>query len=287
MINLLEITWTGELGVFSLGPLTLRLYSLMFVAAFLCGWYIMNHVYKEEKADLNKLDALFMYTFIGTIFGARLGHVVFYQPELFSEDFINVFMPFSLQGGFHFTGFRGLASHGAAIAIPITTYLYSRIEYKVPFLWVADRLVITIALAGFFIRMGNFFNSEIVGKPSYLPWAVKFVNQSTAYGDIVPRHPTQLYEAFSYLFLFFIIWWIYKKTEKKYYLGWFLGFFTFFLWLIRFFIEFLKEPQSEDEPIAKFFDMGINNGQLLSIPLIIIGLILLITSKNRYYVLGK
>lgn len=287
MTDFLVIVWTGDWDGITLGPLKLRFYSLMFVAAFGLGWWLMNQMYKKDSANLKHLDALFIYVFVGTVMGARLGEVLFYSPEIFKEDPLSVFLPISTKNGFKLTGFRGLASHGAAILIPIMVFLYTKFgKQKVPFLWLGDRLSITVALAGFFIRMGNFFNSEIVGKPSHLPWAVIFESQSSTYGTAeVARHPTQIYEAISYLILFFILWFIYKKTDKRLYLGWILGLFTFVLWSIRFTIEFFKEPQEAGgEGLANSIGLGLNNGQLLSIPLIIIGIVLLLTAKNRYYV---
>ena len=250
----------------------------MFVLAFGLGYFIMRKMFRIDNVDEKYLDPLFTWTLIGTIFGARIGHVIFYQPELFKEDFLSVFLPISTKGGLHFTGFAGLASHGAAIALIATTLYYSiKIIKKNPF-WVYDRLVIVVALAGFFIRMGNFFNSEIIGKTidPISPLAILFPQQSSEYGVTVPRYPTQLIEAFSYLLLFVVLIFIYLKTKKKYQQGWIFGFFFVVLWGIRFLVEFLKEPQGEE--VINFF--GLNTGQILSLPFIIGGAIVMIYSKK-------
>lgn len=277
MLSLLYFTWDPSKGI-ELGPLTLHYYSLMFILAFALGYLIMTKIFKIDNVNQKYLEPLFTWTLIGTILGARLGHVVFYQPELFKEDFWSVFLPIQTKPEFKFTGFSGLASHGAAIVLTsMLIYLGIKLFKKNP-LWLLDRVGITVALAGFFIRIGNFFNSEIIGKPAPdSPFAVLFPQQSVEYGAIVPRYPTQLFEAFAYLALFFVLWFIYRKTDKKYYQGWLFGFFFAVLWTIRFVVEFLKEPQGDEK-----IQLGIlNTGQVLSIPLIIIGIIIMIYSMKR------
>ena len=227
--------------------------------------------------DEKFLDPLFTWTLFGTIFGARIGHVLFYDAYLFADDFWSVFLPIRTKPTIEFTGFAGLASHGAAIALILTTLYYSlKIIKKKPF-WVYDRLGIVIALAGFFIRMGNFFNSEIIGKPNESFLAIYFPQQSLDYGAIVPRYPTQLIEGIGYLILFFLLWLLYRLTNKKHQEGWLFGLFLMILWSIRFFVEFLKEPQGEE--YISF--LGLNTGQILSLPFIFIGLGLIIYSKKK------
>jgi phosphatidylglycerol:prolipoprotein diacylglycerol transferase len=291
-MELLYITWSGDLIGIPLGFFTIRFYSLTFLAAFLLGWVIMSNIFDKDGEDKKLIDPLFMYTFIATILGARLGHVIFYQPELFQYDIVNVFLPFRTNPEFEFTGYQGLASHGAAIALFISTYLFSRNVIKKHYLWMFDRLSITLALAGFFIRIGNFLNSEIVGKYTESALGVRFLKISSdyqlntpvtllhKYEGFVPRHPAQLYEAFGYLLLFVIMWSIYNFTNKKNYKGFLFGVFLIGLFAVRFVVEFVKEPQGIED-LADFIDIGLNNGQLLSIPFIVIGLIYLITSKNR------
>ncbi len=259
------IVWDPSIGI-DLGFFTIRYYSLMYLVAFTLGWYIMKYIFKKEKIQLDKLDSLFIYMILGTLIGARLGHVIFYQPELFKEDFLSVFLPMKFVPTIKFTGFQGLASHGAAIGILIAMYLYSKKKLQKPMLWIMDRIVIPVASGGVFIRIGNFINSEIVGKPSDGPLAVKFVQQSPGYGPIVPRHPAQLYEAFGYIIVFAIIWYIYTKTENRKRTGFIFGVFLILLFMVRFIIEFFKEAQVEER--ANWF---LNTGQLLSIPFILVG----------------
>ncbi len=269
--------WDPVKGL-KLGPVMLHFYSLMFILAFGLGYFIMAKIFKIDGVDEKYLEPFFTWTLIGTILGARLGHVIFYQPELFKEDFLSVFLPISTKGGLHFTGFSGLASHGAAIAVIATTLYYSyKIINKNP-LWVYDRIGIVVASGGAFVRLGNFFNSEIIGKqvdPSS-PFAILFPQQSSEYGVTIPRYPTQLFEAFGYVCLFFLLWFLYRKTDKKYQQGWLFGLFFILLWAIRFFVEFLKEPQGDE--FISF--AGLNTGQILSIPFMIAGAVIMIISKK-------
>lgn len=269
--------WDPSTGI-HLGPITLHFYSLMFIFAFGLGYILMTKMFKIDNVNQKYLEPLFTWTLIGTILGARMGHVIFYQPELFKEDFWSVFLPISTKNGLKFTGFSGLASHGATIALIFTTLYYSfKIIKKNPF-WVYDRLGIVVSLGGAFVRMGNFFNSEIIGKPvdPNSPFALLFPQQSSEYGVTVPRYPTQLFEAVGYVALFILLWILYRNTNKKYQQGWLFGLFFVILWAIRFFVEFLKEPQGDE-----FIEFaGLNTGQILSIPFMIAGVVIMIISKK-------
>lgn len=269
--------WDPSKGIQLFG-LTLHFYSLMFVFAFGFGYVLMTKIFKIDNVNQKYLEPLFTWTLIGTILGARMGHVIFYQPELFKEDFWSVFLPISTKNGFKFTGFSGLASHGATIALIFTTLYYSfKIIKKNPF-WVYDRLGIVVSLGGAFVRLGNFFNSEIIGKQVDLnsPFALLFPQQSSEYGITVPRYPSQLFEAFGYVCLFVLLWILYRKTNKKYQQGWLFGLFFIILWAIRFFVEFLKEPQGDE-----FIQFGgLNTGQILSIPFMLAGFVIMIISKK-------
>ncbi|WP_445732180.1 prolipoprotein diacylglyceryl transferase [Mariniflexile sp.] len=303
---LLKFDWNPITGIDIIGNFKLHFYSLMWVVAFVLGWYIMKRIFTKEKVSLEYLDPLFIYTVVATMLGARLGHVLFYQSELISEDFFSIFLPFRFKGGIEFTGFQGLASHGAAIGIIIGMYLY-RIKYKYKsLLWILDRVVISVASGAIFIRIGNFINSEIIGKvtePQDFPFGVRFIqdyynkydvvrvtgikNVQKAYDAIannpalleeIPyRHPAQLYESFCYVFVFLILWYFYSKTSKRDQTGFLFGLFLVLLWTIRFFVEFVKEPQG-DEYINWF---GLNTGQWLSIPFIIIGLYFMFLYKPK------
>lgn len=258
----LAITWDPSLGI-ELGFFTIRYYSLMFVLAFGIGLSLMKKIYVKDEIPLEKLDKLFIYTVLATILGARLGHVFFYDWAYFKDNLAEILLPFKFSPTFRFTGFAGLASHGAAVGIITALYFYSKNILKKPLLFILDRVGIVVALAGFFIRIGNLMNSEIIGKPTGSDYGIIFA----ALGEDFPRHPTQLYEAFGYLIVFLILWRLYWKTNKKEQLGYLFGFFFASLWSVRFVIEFLKEAQIEDRG-----DWSLNTGQLLSIPLIITGL---------------
>lgn len=265
------IIWNPSEGL-DLGFFTLHYYSLMFLIAFGLGWYIMKSIYVKEGIEIEKLDSLFIYTVLATLIGARLGHVIFYDWDYFQHNILEIFLPVRFEPEFEFTGFRGLASHGAAIGIIIAMYLYRKKVLDKPVLWILDRIVIPVASGAIFIRIGNFLNSEIIGKPTNSDYGVIFQKL----GETFPRHPAQLYESFSYLIIFIILWYVYWKTDKKYRLGFIFGLFLVLLWTVRFFVEFLKEPQGEGEII-----MGLNTGQWLSIPFILAGLYFMYRPANN------
>lgn len=307
-MHYLTITWNPSEGI-DLGFFMIRYYSLMFVVAFSLGWILTKKIYEREGQPQEKLDKLFIYMVIATLLGARLGHVIFYQPELFLEDPLSVFLPISTVPEFQFTGFQGLASHGAAIAYVLAMLYYSKNVIKKPFLWVMDRIVIGVACGGIFVRIGNFMNSEIIGKPSGdFPLGVRFVHDeirpyeaveatgiqdpSKAYDAIVHnpqfsellnavpfRHPAQLYEAAGYVIVFLVCWYLYWKTERRKQIGYIFGVFLILLFMVRFLVEFVKESQ------GGFFEdvLGVfSTGQWLSIPFIIAGIyIMWMASKKR------
>lgn len=256
-----QIQWNPSEGI-DLGFLTIHYYSLMFVIAFTLGWYLMKSIYKREGIPLEKLDSLFIYTVLGTLIGARLGHVIFYDWDYYQHHLLEIFLPVQFEPEFQFTGFRGLASHGAAIGIIIAMYLYRRKVLDKPVLWVLDRIVIPVAIGGMFVRIGNFMNSEIIGKATNSDFGVIFLQL----GETFPRHPAQLYEAFCYLIIFILLWLIYWKTNKRQNIGYIFGLFLVLLWTVRFFIEFLKEPQ-----VGERAEWALNTGQWLSIPFILAG----------------
>ncbi len=273
-MSFLAIEWDPSLGI-DLGFFVVRWYSLMFVAAFLLGLYLMKKIYKNDEIPEEKLDTLFMYTFISMLIGMRLGDVFFYSWDYYQNHLLEIFLPikesandslFGFIKGWKFTGFTGFACHGAAIAIPIAMYFYAKKHLQKPWLFILDRLAIMVALAGFFIRTGNFMNSEIYGKATGSNFGVIFKSN----GDDFARHPTQLYEAFSYLILFFVMWYLYWKTDKKQQVGFLFGLFLAVLWSLRFFIEFLKEAQVDGREDWVF--NALNTGQVLSIPLVLLGL---------------
>lgn len=256
------IYWSPSEGI-DLGFFTLHFYSLMFVVAFTLGWFLMKKIYDREGIGVDKLDSLFIYMVLAILIGARLGHVIFYDWDYFQNHLLEIFLPVRFEPEFKFTGFRGLASHGAAIAVIIAMFLYIRnVLPKKSVLWVLDRIVMPVASGGVFVRIGNFFNSEIVGEPTGSNYGVIFANL----GENFARHPAQLYESFCYLIIFFILWYTYWKTEKREKRGYLFGLFLVLVWSARFLIEFIKEPQ-----VGERADWLLNTGQLLSLPFIIAG----------------
>ena len=259
-------------SIISIGSITIYWYSLMFLLAFFFGYKLMEKIYIKEKKDLKLLDPFLVHMVLGTLIGARLGEVFFYNWSYFQNNLLEIFLPIKIgENGWNFVGYRGLSSHGATIGIILSIVVY-KIKYKYEsVLWIFDRLVIAVALGGMLVRIGNFFNSEIVGNYTGSNFGVTFLNRS----ENLPRHPAQLYESFGYLILFIILYALYQKTklvEKK---GFFFGFFLIFLFGVRFVVEYVKESQGGLENY-----LGIlSTGQWLSIPFMIIGLALLIRSN--------
>jgi phosphatidylglycerol:prolipoprotein diacylglycerol transferase len=304
------MVWNPSEGI-DLGFFIIRYYSLMFVIAFGLGWYIMKHIFIREKISLEKLDSLFIWTVVATLIGARLGHVFFYDWEYYRNHISEIILPFKFENGFEFTGFRGLASHGAAVAIIIAVYYYSKKIIHKPVLWVLDRVVIPVASGAVFVRIGNFFNSEIVGKVTDSGYGIKFIrdfyspydavnatgiaNPNDAYHaiatnpqfvdllDKVPyKLPSQLFEAIGYVVVFAILFYLYWKTNTREKHGLLLGYFLILLWSVRFIVEFGKESQGGIESLFGI----LSTGQWLSIPFIIAGFFLLFLAEkpyNEYY----
>ena len=265
------IEWAPNEKIFSLGPIAIHWYSMMFLLAFYIGFQILKKIYIQEKKNVALLDPFLVHMVLGTIIGARLGEVFFYNWEYFQNNLLEIFLPIKLNdSGVDIIGFRGLSSHGATVGIIISIFIY-KIRYKYDsVLWIFDRLVIAVAIGGMFVRIGNFFNSEIVGKFTNSDFGVVFLNR----GDSLPRHPAQLYEAFGYLILFILLVLIYNKSKLSMKKGFIFGFFLITLFTIRFVVEYVKESQGGIEKTLGI----ISTGQWLSIPFIIIGILLMINS---------
>ena len=267
-MDLLVVNWNIDPVIFKIGAFQLRWYSILFVSGFILGWYIMKSFFKREKIKLDLLDPMLYMLLICTIVGARLGHCLFYQPDYYLgswQGFWEIFMPWK----------GGLASHGGTIAILLGIWWYaSRYGRKNGFdyVWVIDHLVIPVAFAACFIRLGNLFNSEIYGAPTDLPWGFVFERN----GETVPCHPTQLYEAGTYLLLGLVLMWLYWKKLDKVYRGTFVGIFLIVCFGSRFLIEFIKNDQVEFEA-----DMVLNMGQLLSIPFVLLGIGFLVYAYKK------
>ena len=307
-MHILKFDWNPITGIDIAGNFKLHFYSLMWLSAFVVGYMIMKKIYKRENIKIEFLDSLFIYTVLATMLGARLGHVLFYQTELIKDDFFSIFLPFSFKNGVEFTGFQGLASHGATIGIIIGLYLYrKKYNYK-SLMWLLDKMVIPVSVGAALIRFGNFINSEIIGKTTDFFTGVRFVqdqynkyeivrltgikNVQKAYNAVtetsqfkhlleaVPyRHPSQLYEAICYIIMFPLLWYIYKKTKKGNQSGFLFGLFFVMLWTVRFVIEYLKEPQVDGREDWVF--NSLNTGQVLSIPFILIGLYFMFIYKPK------
>ncbi|NNL07726.1 MAG: prolipoprotein diacylglyceryl transferase [Croceitalea sp.] len=307
---ILGFNWNPDDTLFTLGFIQIKYYNLLWIMAFVVGWFIMKKIFTKEQKSIEKLDSLFVYCVVSIMLGARLGHVFFYDWDYYKNNLIEILLPirksanssiFGLINGYEFTGFTGLASHGAAIAAIIGLYLFSRKFKDMKFMWLLDRVTITCAIGAAFVRIGNFFNSEINGKivdKSYA-LAVRFIRDSddmpaykamqltkaetpsSAYKAIennsqfsellasIPyRHPAQLYEAFFYLILFGLMWYFFWKTNKADKPGFLFGLFMLGLWATRFGVEYFKKSQGGFEDALGTF----STGQWLSIPFIFIGL---------------
>ena len=260
MIILSYITWDVGPELFNIGPFSVRWYGLLFAMAFIVGFKIMQWMYKRENKPESDVEQLTIYMIVGTVIGARLGHCLFYNPEYYLANPLEILMVWK----------GGLASHGASIGILISLYVYTK-KKKVSFLWQMDRVVVATALGGSFIRLGNLFNSEILGKAADVPWAFIFTKV-----DNVPRHPTQLYESLGYLVIFLILFFIYKNKYKVLNDGFIFGLFLFLLFTFRIIVEFFKENQTGFEE-----GMAFNMGQLLSVPFVILGVILIVRSLKK------
>lgn len=269
---LLSIIWDFDPEIFSIGSISVRYYGLLWALSFIFSYYILKKIFIKEALTVDVLDKLSTYVFIGTIVGARLGHVFFYGPY---------FDEYNAYGQLISTGYfshpieilkimnGGLASHGAGIGIIVALWFFAKKHDKITFLWLADRIVIAGALSGFLIRMGNLLNSEIYGIKTDLPWGFIFQRM----GETIAKHPTQIYEGGIALIVFISLMYMYFKTKLFEKSGLAFGIFMSVIFLDRFFIEFIKEKQVDFEA-----DMFLNMGQILSIPLILIGIFFIVRS---------
>ena len=262
MMEFLYIHWNPDPALFHLDGFTLRWYSVLWMIAILTGSQVVYHLYKQKGLPLDTFQTLFTYSFIGIFAGARLGHCLFYDPGYYLSHFWEMILPikFMPDGNWKFTGYEGLASHGGTLGLIIALWLYCR-KTKLHYMDVLDMIAVATPITACFIRLANLMNSEIIGKPSDVPWAFVFERV-----DMLPRHPGQLYEAIAYLILFFIMIYLYKNYSKKLHRGFFFGLCLTYIFTFRFFIEFLKENQEDFENSMMF-----NMGQWLSVPFIIIG----------------
>lgn len=271
------ILWNPDIVAFSLGPIEVRWYSLLWCIGLFAVYQLMHYLFKEQKLGEDKFEPMFVYCFLGILIGARLGHCLFYEPEYFLSHPVEMFLPIRkfADGEWHFTGYEGLASHGGTLGLMLAIILYCR-KVKLNLMHVLDNVAIVTPICACAIRLGNLMNSEIIGRPTDVPWA--FIFQRV---DMQPRHPGQLYEALCYALFFFIGWAIYRRSldikgvnkDKKPLFdirvgsGFYFGLCIFLIFLSRIFIEFTKENQVDFESSMTF-----NMGQLLSVPFVLLGL---------------
>lgn len=248
------LTWDFNPVFFSIGSLKVYWYGLMFATAFIIGYQIMRWIYVREGRNVEDIDNLLIYVVIGTVVGARLGHCFFYEPSYYLSEPLKIFAIWE----------GGLASHGGAIGVLLGLYLYKR-KTQETYLWLLDRVAIPAALAGGFIRIGNLFNSEILGIPTSVPWAIIFERI-----DLVPRHPAQIYEAVTYFLIFSLLLYIYKKGDGKSKDGVIFSTYLIFVFASRFGIEFVKAKQA-----AYSSEFWLSTGQMLSVPFVLLGVVLM------------
>ncbi len=254
------IHWNVDPTIFHIGSLQIRYYGLLFALGFLVSYYMVQGFYKREGLDPEEVDKLTIYVLLGAVIGARLGHILFYEPQYYFSH------PAEILKVWH----GGLASHGGTIGILLALILYVK-KYKRNYLWVLDRIAVPTALTASFIRLGNLMNSEIYGHPTDLPWGFIFERNR----ETVPHHPTQIYESLSYFVIFLILWFLYKKKGKDTPRGMIVGLFLMMVFGVRFLVEFVKNNQEAFES-----NMLLNMGQWLSIPMIILGLIFYLKSRK-------
>ena len=251
---LAQLTWNVSPEIFRIGPLPVRWYSLGWLLAFAVGFQLVRSMYRREGKPEQDLETVLLYMILGAIIGARLGHCLFYRPDYYLANPLEIIA--------FWKGFRGLASHGGAVGILFSLYIFSRRHPSQPYLWLVDKVVGPTALGGFFIRMGNFMNSEILGVPTDGGWGVIFSRV-----DPLPRHPAQLYEAFSYLAVFFLLMGLYRKRGPDLPRGLLTGLFLALVFGARFLIEFVKERHAAFEA-----GLPLSMGQILSIPVVFVGI---------------
>lgn len=271
--NLSYILWNPDDTALRIGSFAMHWYSLCWLIGLVLAYLIVRRLYKEQKIKDELFDPLFLYCFIGILVGARLGHCLFYQPDVYLsswQHFVEMILPieFNGNGDWHFTGYRGLASHGGTFGLMFALWLYVK-KTKLNIWRVLDNIAIATPATAFFIRIGNLMNSEIIGKPTDVPWAFIFEQV-----DMLPRHPGQLYEALAYAVLMFIGWTIYRHRPQRVGTGYFFGLCLTYIFTARFLIEFTKEIQEPFEAA-----LPINMGQILSLPFIAIGIACMVGGK--------
>ena len=262
-MNLAFITWNPDIFLFHIGSFGVRWYSLCWAIGLFSVCLLEHKLYREQRIPEEKFDPLVFYCFFGILIGARLGHCLFYEPDYFLSHPLEMVLPMKQDalGDWHYTGYEGLASHGGTLGLMIALWLFVR-KTGLKLLMVLDNIAIVTPICACAIRMGNLMNSEIIGRPTDVPWAFIFERI-----DQLPRHPGQLYEALCYALFFLIHWYFYRRRPEKVGTGFFFGLCLSLIFTSRIFIEYTKENQVDFEN-----GMLLNMGQLLSIPFVLLGL---------------
>lgn len=268
---LLYINWNPNPELFHILSLPIKYYGLFWAIGIILGYMVVKYQFKDKGIGEKLFEPLFLYCFLGIFIGARLGHCLFYDFAYFSQHPLEIILPvhFLPQGGWVFTGYAGLASHGGTLGLIVALWLYCR-KTKLNYMDVLDMIAVATPITACWIRLANLMNSEIIGMQSDASWAFIFERV-----DMIPRHPAQLYEAIAYLLLFFVMIFLYKNYNKKLHRGFFFGLCLVAIFTFRFFIEFLKENQVSFEDTMTF-----NMGQWLSVPLVLLGLVSIYYGKK-------
>lgn len=260
--------WDPSIIAFHVGSLEVRWYGICWCIGLALAYIVMLKLYKRQGIPQEKFDPLFMYCFVGILAGARLGHCLLYEPGYFLAHPLEMILPIHhmADGSWKFTGYAGLASHGGTLGLMIALWLYVK-KTKVNLMRVLDDIAVATPIAACFIRLGNLMNSEIVGKYTGSDFGFVFVQLQ----ETQPRYPAQLFEAIAYLLFFFIGLLLYRFYEKRVATGFFFGYCLTSIFVFRFFVEFLKEVQEPWE-LSMQHAIGLDQGQLLSIPFIALGI---------------
>jgi len=261
------VLWNPSDSLIDLGFFALRYYSMFFLLAFVASYIVVKKQFVKHGIDVALMDSLTVYVVLGTLIGARLGHCLFYDFAYYSQHPLEIILPFTFTPEFKITGFQGLASHGGGIGIMVSLILFCR-KFKLKLWFMLDQIALVVPLAGAFIRMGNLMNSEIIGKPADVSWAFVFLKV-----DTIPRHPAQLYEAIAYILIFSLVYLLVSRYPKA--SGFYFGMVIFLIFCFRIGVEFIKEDQSA-------FEAGLllNMGQILSIPFILTGLVIMYLKRG-------
>ncbi len=267
-----SIVWDVDPVLVHIGSIEVRWYGLMWGLGFILAYEMVSRLFKKEGCPDNWADKLFVYCIVSCVIGARLGHCLFYEWDFYGSHPAEIFKIWK----------GGLASHGGVFALILALIWYSKKVTQKNVWWLFDRMIPAVAIVAMCIRFGNLMNSEIFGFPTTLPWGFEFVRSREWHelynqnGEALPCHPTQIYEMLYCLTAFIVSWVMYHKFKLQKYIGLITGVSLIIFFGARFGLEFMKNPQ-----VAQEVGMTLNIGQLLSLPLILLGVYLIVTCKKR------